>query len=194
MANNIEPFFKQKNWMKYFEKNLEGRELLEALYREWTSSRDKDLFLFLYTQTWLSLEDVYMRDTERFYQEGVYEKDLFLELLDYGEKHFNKDIKFRLLTGHILSTISYYFWMEEDAELLEQKGEKLLSDLFSEYPEDFMVQYFYMPYRLSNKQYIRWRRKKEVREKVCDLFPSEAEVDTYFSEMGMFVFTELQRE
>ena len=99
--NANKPFFEQSLLKKYIEEKMEHKELLKILYMEWIKAKNDELFLILLGYTWLFMENVYLDDVFQFYNERIYEKELLLILLKYGEKNMGKNVKYWLLTGYI---------------------------------------------------------------------------------------------
>ncbi len=100
--NANKPFFEQSLLKKYIEEKMEHKELLKVLYMEWKKAKNEELFLILLGYTWLFMENVYLDDVFQFYNERIYEKELLLILLKYGEKNMRKNVKYWLLTGYIV--------------------------------------------------------------------------------------------
>lgn len=185
MENDNESFFEQSFKKKYSKEEIKCRELLKVLYIEWRKTKNEELFLVLLAYTWLFTENAYLDDTFKFYNDKIYEKELLLELLLYGEKYMIKSIKFLVLSGYIYSTTGYYFWgnIKFGNEEIEEKGEMIIIDLHTKYPKHFMIGYFYGMLFGFEKMY-KYFGEKRFKEKVCTLFPSRAEIDIYFRENG----------
>lgn len=164
--NANKPFFEQSLLKKYIEEKMEHKELLKILYMEWKKAKNEELFLILLGYTWLFMENVYLDDVFQFYNERIYEKELLLILLKYGEKNMGKNVKYWLLTGYIYSTTGYYFWgdLKKSQEEIEENGEKIISEMYMKYPEYFMTGYFYgmihgfesMYKKYDKKNFKRW--------------------------------------
>lgn len=74
----------------------------------------------------------------------IYEKELLLNLLKYGEKNMRKNVKFWLLAGYVYTTTGYYFWGDsKKSQEIEDNGEKIISEMYLKYPEYFTSGYFY---------------------------------------------------
>ena len=67
----------------------------QELYILWKQNKRDDIFLLLYTQLWMALEEVYMENVIDYYKKDCYEKKLFFELVEYQKKFFKENIKKR---------------------------------------------------------------------------------------------------
>ena len=94
----------------FFSLNQTGKTNRE-LYILWKQNKRDDIFLLLYTQLWMVLEEVYMENVIDYYKKDCYEKKLFFELVEYQKKFFKENIKIQLLTGYFYTTTEYLFLM-----------------------------------------------------------------------------------
>lgn len=62
----------------FFSLNQTGKTNRE-LYILWKQNKRDDIFLLLYTQLWMALEEVYMENVIDYYKKDCYEKKLFFE-------------------------------------------------------------------------------------------------------------------
>ena len=76
-----------------------------------------DIFLLLYTQLWMVLEEVYMENVIDYYKKDCYEKKLFFELVEYQKRFFKKNIKIQLLTGYFYATTEYLFFLNKENDI-----------------------------------------------------------------------------
>lgn len=182
----IETFFEQSLLEKYYRENDNQRAILNTLLEEWINTKEIDVFLILYMQVWLNLEDVYMENVDKYYNHSFFEKTLLFDLMDYGNKFLSNNARYLLLTGYMYSTTSYLLWdyMKSSWEELEQRGKKIISELYSEDPQSFMNYYFYTVVVKPKKRCF-FERKK-YKEMICELFPSNTEIDMYFSDIQEF--------
>ena len=60
----------------FFSSNQTGKTNRE-LYILWKQNKRDDIFLLLYTQLWMVLEEVYMENVIDYYKKDCYEKKLF---------------------------------------------------------------------------------------------------------------------
>ena len=72
----------------------------QELYILWKQNKSDNIFLILYTQLWMKLEEIYMENVIDYYKKDCYEKKLFFELVEYQKKFFKENIKIQLLTGY----------------------------------------------------------------------------------------------
>lgn len=179
-----EPFFQQAYLKECLTKEARCGELLRTLYIKWLDTKDEELFLVLYTYAWFFADDVYCDSPEKFYDENTYEKELFFELLEYGKKYLQKNVKFMLLTGYIYNTTWHYFGgnMDYDCEEIEEEGKRIILDLYNEYPESLGIKCFYGMLYGFKKACI-CDGKEEIKEVVYELFPSNSQIDMYFREI-----------
>ncbi|MDD4370999.1 MAG: hypothetical protein PHD56_08000 [Anaerostipes sp.] len=176
-------FFKEGKWLEEFEKEFAERELIEVLFQQWRKTKDKDEFLVLFVKIWLKLEDIYMHNIEKYYKKKCYEKELFYKLLDYGKEEFSNDYKFILMTGYIYCTTDYLFILDEVCENeMENKGKKMICELYSENNKDFLISCFYYLI-FDRKKYKKVRREKSFGKRIMQCFPSDCEIDRYFREV-----------
>ena len=70
----------------------------QELYILWKQNKSDNIFLILYTQLWMKLEEIYMENVIDYYKKDCYEKKLFFELVEYQKKFFkeNNTIAYRL--------------------------------------------------------------------------------------------------
>lgn len=73
----------------FFSLNQTGKTNRE-LYILWKQNKRDDIFLLLYTQLWMALEEVYMENVIDYYKKDCYEKKLFFELVEYQKRFFKK--------------------------------------------------------------------------------------------------------
>ena len=97
----------------FFSSNQTGKTNRE-LYILWKQNKRDDIFLLLYTQLWMVLEEVYMENVIDYYKKDCYEKKLFFELVEYQKRFFKKNIKIQLLTGYFYATTEYLFFLNKD--------------------------------------------------------------------------------
>ena len=83
----------------------------QELYILWKQNKSDNIFLILYTQLWMKLEEIYMENVIDYYKKDCYEKKLFFELVEYQKKFFKENIKIQLLTGYFYTTTEYLFLM-----------------------------------------------------------------------------------
>lgn len=191
MEKGMESFFNQEILKRYYIQNISNKEILKTLVRAWKEAGTEDVFLILYVQVWLNMEDAYMQDVERFYNEEIYEKELFFELLEYRKLHMKKSKKLLLVTGYIYTATDYFFWGNCDLELgqIEKRGKEILAELERKYPDDFAVKCF------CKHDPSVWKKNicgicdnRALKERIYTLFPSDIEVDVYFREVMLRKF------
>lgn len=56
----------------------------QELYILWKQNKSDNIFLILYTQLWMKLEEIYMENVIDYYKKDCYEKKLFFELVEYS--------------------------------------------------------------------------------------------------------------
>lgn len=177
-------FFDQNIIKECFDQSLNYRELLTALYSEWKKTENESIFLILYAQIWMCLEEIYMENSEKFYNDDIWEKAILFELLTYGDNNLNNSMKYLLLKGYMYSVMGYLLWSEL-GDQIEEEGKKILLELHFKYPQNFVVSCFYKQ-SFKNKIFI--HNKKEKIKKIYELFPSDKEIDLYFREVIMKKF------
>lgn len=80
----------------FFSSNQTGKTNRE-LYILWKQNKRDDIFLLLYTQLWMVLEEVYMENVIDYYKKDCYEKKLFFENIKKGFlKKYQNTITYRL--------------------------------------------------------------------------------------------------
>ena len=52
----------------------------QELYILWKQNKSDNIFLILYTQLWMKLEEIYMENVIDYYKKDCYEKKLFIRL------------------------------------------------------------------------------------------------------------------
>ena len=72
-----QPFFENLSLIEHLVNGKKDRESCQKLYVIWKNTQNISVFLVLYVKLWMRLEELYMEDTERFYQKEFYEKNLF---------------------------------------------------------------------------------------------------------------------
>ena len=100
----------------FFSSNQTGKTNRE-LYILWKQNKRDDIFLLLYTQLWMVLEEVYMENVIDYYKKDCYEKKLFFELVEYQKRFFKKNIKIQLLTGYFYATTEYLFFLNKENDI-----------------------------------------------------------------------------
>ena len=130
----------------------------QELYILWKQNKSDNIFLILYTQLWMKLEEIYMENVIDYYKKDCYEKKLFFELVEYQKKFFKENIKVQLLTGYFYTTTEYLFLMDVENDI-----------------------YNICILQGKRKKWI--KRKKGYLEKIKKMFPSDSEIDHYFREI-----------
>ena len=141
----------------FFSLNQTGKTNRE-LYILWKQNKRDDIFLLLYTQLWMALEEVYMENVIDYYKKDCYEKKLFFELVEYQKRFFKKNIKIQLLTGYFYATTEYLFFLNKEKYI-----------------------FYICILQGKRKKWIK-KRKWYLRE-IKKLFPSNSEIDQYFREI-----------
>ena len=140
----------------------------QELYILWKQNKSDNIFLILYTQLWMKLEEIYMENVIDYYKKDCYEKKLFFELVEYQKRFFKKNIKIQLLTGYFYATTEYLFFLNKE------------NDIYN--IEKFEVYIFYICILQGKRK--KWiKRKKGYLEKIKKMFPSDSEIDHYFREI-----------
>ena len=149
----------------FFSLNQTGKTNRE-LYILWKQNKRDDIFLLLYTQLWMALEEVYMENVIDYYKKDCYEKKLFFELVEYQKRFFKKNIKIQLLTGYFYATTE----------------KNIIKKLYDNNQEKFEVYIFYICILQGKRKKWIKKRKWYLRE-IKKLFPSNSEIDQYFREI-----------
>ena len=112
----------------FFSSNQTGKTNRE-LYILWKQNKRDDIFLLLYTQLWMVLEEVYMENVIDYYKKDCYEKKLFFELVEYQKRFFKKNIKIQLLTGYFYATTEYLFFLNKENDIynIVDEGKNIVS-------------------------------------------------------------------
>jgi hypothetical protein len=86
------------------------------------------------------------------------------------------------MTGYIYCTTDYLFILDEVCENeMENKGKRMICELYSENNKDFLISYFYYLI-FDRKKYKKFRREKSFGKRIMQCFPSDCEIDRYFRE------------
>ena len=129
----------------FFSLNQTGKTNRE-LYILWKQNKRDDIFLLLYTQLWMALEEVYMENVIDYYKKDCYEKKLFFELVEYQKRFFKKNIKIQLLTGYFYATTEYLFFLNKENDIynIVDEGKNIIKKLYDNNQEKFEVYIFYI--------------------------------------------------
>ena len=174
----------------FFSSNQTGKTNRE-LYILWKQNKRDDIFLLLYTQLWMVLEEVYMENVIDYYKKDCYEKKLFFELVEYQKRFFKKNIKIQLLTGYFYATTEYLFLYilllyiksyTKNNKIMDIKGKNIIKKLYDNNQEKFEVYIFYICILQGKRKKWIKKRKWYLRE-IKKLFPSNSEIDQYFREI-----------
>lgn len=92
----------------FFSSNQTGKTNRE-LYILWKQNKRDDIFLLLYTQLWMALEEVYMENVIDYYKKDCYEKKLFFELVEYQKRFLKKISKYNYLQVIFMQPRNIYF-------------------------------------------------------------------------------------
>ena len=127
----------------FFSSNQTGKTNRE-LYILWKQNKRDDIFLLLYTQLWMVLEEVYMENVIDYYKKDCYEKKLFFELVEYQKRFFKKNIKIQLLTGYFYATTEYLFFLNKENDIynIVDEGKNIIKKLYDNNQEKFEVYIF----------------------------------------------------
>lgn len=167
----------------FFSSNQTGKTNRE-LYILWKQNKRDDIFLLLYTQLWMVLEEVYMENVIDYYKKDCYEKKLFFELVEYQKRFFKKNIKIQLLTGYFYVTTEYLFFLNKENGIynIVDEGKNIIKKLYDNNQEKFEVYIFYICILQGKRKKWIKKRKWYLRE-IKKLFPSNSEIDQYFREI-----------
>lgn len=167
----------------FFSLNQTGKTNRE-LYILWKQNKRDDIFLLLYTQLWMALEEVYMENVIDYYKKDCYEKKLFFELVEYQKRFFKKNIKIQLLTGYFYATTEYLFFLNKENDIynIVDEGKNIIKKLYDNNQEKFEVYIFYICILQGKRKKWIKNRKWYLRE-IKKLFPSNSEIDQYFREI-----------
>lgn len=167
----------------FFSSNQTGKTNRE-LYILWKQNKRDDIFLLLYTQLWMVLEEVYMENVIDYYKKDCYEKKLFFELVEYQKRFFKKNIKIQLLTGYFYATTEYLFFLNKENDIynIVDEGKNIIKKLYDNNQEKFEVYIFYICILQGKRKKWIKKRKWYLRE-IKKLFPSNSEIDQYFREI-----------
>ena len=116
----------------FFSSNQTGKTNRE-LYILWKQNKREDIFLLLYTQLWMALEEVYMENVIDYYKKDCYEKKLFFELVEYQKRFFKKNIKIQLLTGYFYATTEYLFFLNKENDIYNIVNDKYYNIVIKKY-------------------------------------------------------------
>ena len=165
----------------FFSSNQTGKTNRE-LYILWKQNKRDDIFLLLYTQLWMVLEEVYMENVIDYYKKDCYEKKLFFELVEYQKRFFKKNIKIQLLTGYFYATTEYLFFLNKENDIynIVDEGKNIIKKLYDNNQEKFEVYIFYICILQGKRKKWIKKRKWYLRE-IKKLFPSNSEIDRIFS-------------
>lgn len=159
-------------------------ETNQDLYILWKQNKDNDIFLVLYMQLWIKLEEIYMENVINYYKEDSYEKKLFFELVEYQKKFLKENIKVQLLTSYFYTTTEYLFQVNYEMEVCDivNEGKNIIQNLYSNNQEKFEVYIFYICIIKGKRK--RWIKKRKLYyQSIKSLFPSNSEIDIYFREI-----------
>lgn len=151
----------------FFSLNQTGKTNRE-LYILWKQNKRDDIFLLLYTQLWMALEEVYMENVIDYYKKDCYEKN----------------IKIQLLTGYFYATTEYLFFLNKENDIynIVDEGKNIIKKLYDNNQEKFEVYIFYICILQGKRKKWIKKRKWYLRE-IKKLFPSNSEIDQYFREI-----------
>ena len=178
----------KKNQWKYVKpivkKEMKSGKTNRELYILWKQNKRDDIFLLLYTQLWMALEEVYMENVIDYYKKDCYEKKLFFELVEYQKRFFKKNIKIQLLTGYFYATTEYLFFLNKENDIynIVDEGKNIIKKLYDNNQEKFEVYIFYICILQGKRKKWIKKRKRYLRE-IKKLFPSNSEIDQYFREI-----------
>ena len=178
----------KKNQWKYVKpivkKEMKSGKTNRELYILWKQNKRDDIFLLLYTQLWMALEEVYMENVIDYYKKDCYEKKLFFELVEYQKRFFKKNIKIQLLTGYFYATTEYLFFLNKENDIynIVDEGKNIIKKLYDNNQEKFEVYIFYICILQGKRKKWIKKRKWYLRE-IKKLFPSNSEIDQYFREI-----------
>ena len=80
----------------------------QELYILWKQNKSDNIFLILYTQLWMKLEEIYMENVIDYYKKDCYEKKLFFELVEY-QSFLKKTLKYNCLQVIFIRLQNIYF-------------------------------------------------------------------------------------
>ena len=178
----------KKNQWKYVKpivkKEMKSGKTNRELYILWKQNKRDDIFLLLYTQLWMALEEVYMENVIDYYKKDCYEKKLFFELVEYQKRFFKKNIKIQLLTGYFYATTEYLFFLNKENDIynIVDEGKNIIKKLYDNNQEKLEVYIFYICILQGKRKKWIKKRKRYLRE-IKKLFPSNSEIDQYFREI-----------
>ena len=92
----------------FFSLNQTGKTNRE-LYILWKQNKRDDIFLLLYTQLWMALEEVYMENVIDYYKKDCYEKKLFLNQQNIKKGFLKKISKYNYLQVIFMQPRNIYF-------------------------------------------------------------------------------------
>ncbi len=81
----------------------------QELYILWKQNKSDNIFLILYTQLWMKLEEIYMENVIDYYKKDCYEKKLFFELVEYQKSFLKKTLKYNCLQVIFIRLQNIYF-------------------------------------------------------------------------------------
>ena len=137
----------------FFSSNQTGKTNRE-LYILWKQNKRDDIFLLLYTQLWMVLEEVYMENVIDYYKKDCYEKKLFFELVEYQKRFFKKNIKIQLLTGYFYATTEYLFFLNKENDIynIVDEGKNIIKKLYDNNQEKLEVYILYLHFTRKEKK------------------------------------------
>lgn len=180
-----QPFFEDLSLIEHLVNGKKDRESCQKLYVIWKNTQNISVFLVLYVKLWMRLEELYMEDTERFYQKEFYEKNLFFELMEYEADNSKENLKIMLLRGYFFDITDYFFLMDIDykgKQIAMLDGKKLIEKMYCQNPDDFLAYCFYIQ-MVDFKRSRKIRKNKDYQKKLDALFPTDLEIDQYFRQL-----------
>lgn len=180
-----QPFFENLSLIEHLVNGKKDRESCQKLYVIWKNTQNISVFLVLYVKLWMRLEELYMEDTERFYQKEFYEKNLFFELMEYEADNSKENLKIMLLRGYFFDITDYFFLMDIDykgKQIAMLDGKKLIEKMYCQNPDDFFAYCFYIQ-MVDFKRSRKIRKNKDYQKKLDALFPTDLEIDQYFRQL-----------
>ena len=165
----------------FFSLNQTGKTNRE-LYILWKQNKRDDIFLLLYTQLWMALEEVYMENVIDYYKKDCYEKKLFFELVEYQKRFFKKNIKIQLLTGYFYATTEYLFFLNKENDIynIVDEGKNIIKKLYDNNQEKIEVYIFIFAFYKEREKMI--KKENGIYEKLKTI-SSNSEIDQYFREI-----------
>mgnify|MGYP000349786218 CR=1 FL=1 len=151
----------------FFSLNQTGKTNRE-LYILWKQNKRDDIFLLLYTQLWMALEEVYMENVIDYYKKDCYEKNFF-ELVEYQKRFFKKNIKIQLLTGYFYATTEYLFFLNKENDIynIVDEGKNIIKNYMIIIKKIRSV-YLYIAFTRKEKKWI--KKENGIYEKLKNYF------------------------